>query len=109
MGLGDDTCPVLNLGQLDGEVLRRSERWTRGGFSWRRIDWTAGDKPAAQLVLTSAGLEGELLVWASGEAEIGWCNLPAGSGPHQRHYDLADEGALAACLDDLEAHLELES
>lgn len=56
-------------------------------------------KPAAWVVLDSPTMEGELIVWVSGEGEMAVGNKATGT-VEQAHLELADDG-IGAAVDEL--------
>src|SRR5437870_2123909 len=96
----------MDLSRLDHEVERRSSSWSNNGFTWQLRHWPNLSKPSTSLRLSRAGAEGDLVLWASGEAELGWMvGAHPGVENDQEHYEISDLDGLRACLDDLEERL----
>jgi hypothetical protein len=95
----------VELDSLDAAVAQRAARWAAGGVSWQIIRWPPTDKPAASLRAESPGATGELILWASGEADMTYAPLPVTEEPVTEHYELTSSLGLDGCLDDFEQHL----
>lgn len=96
----------MDLDAFEAEVERRSDAWRELGASWEFTHGPDRDNAAAWVRIDSADAAGELIVWASGEAEMSWMRAPFPDGDSgQKHYDLAGTRQLQECLHDFEREL----
>jgi hypothetical protein len=90
----------VDLGDLEAVAAEREVAWRSAGVAWQVIRGPETDKPAAWLQIARGAAAGELILWASGEAEVSY--VPAGSSePVCVHQELSSAAQLAACVDDL--------
>lgn len=98
----------MKLDWFDAGVARRAARWKAAGVSWQMIRWSPTEKPAVSLRAESIRATGELIVWASGEADLICALLPVLDEPVSEHYELTSRLGLEGCLDDFERFLAIE-
>ena len=90
----------LDLAQFAAAVHAHAPQWERAGIRWQLTFGPERDKSAAWVPCETGDLEGELIVWTSGEAELAAGNLTTGV-IDQVHYELASPPEPSTCLDDL--------
>ena len=94
----------MDLAEFESVVEGRRNDWAQVGFAHEfrqpSDEERTRDKYVAMLILTSTEAEGELLIWTSGEAELGVCYRTDGA-IRQQHYDLMGTANLEGALDDL--------
>jgi hypothetical protein len=93
--------PSIDLTVLDGLVAGRRERWTADDMT---LTFTAPDARARRLDAERGRVVVQLVVWATGEADLIVGDLV--SGDHTTdHYEITGEIGLVGLLDDVQAHL----
>ena len=96
----------MDLDLLDRVVGARRQKWEGAGASAEIVRCGVDAKPAASLRGESSARVAELLLWASGEADLTYAELlPRVTDPRTDHYDLATQADLEGCLDDFEVRL----
>jgi hypothetical protein len=90
----------MDLGELEAVVAARDAAWRSAGLDWQVVHWPRPSKSAIELQVTRGAGEGNLILWDSGEAEVGY-RRSAESEPIFVHHDFASAQDLADCIDDL--------
>jgi hypothetical protein len=93
--------PTIDLEVLGRLVAARAERWTARDITWT---FSTPDEAACRLDAERGRVVVQLVVWATGEADLIVGDLV--SGDHStEHYEVTGEVGLIGVLDDLQSHL----
>lgn len=90
---------MVDLTVFADAVAQRRAEWERAGITVRFFRGQETPKPAAWVVLETPPMEGELILWVSGECEMMVGNLETGV-IEQTHLDLSAD-AVGAAVDEL--------
>lgn len=106
-----DACEGLggkrvDLDGLERVVFERVLAWRAAAVQWEIIRWSVTDKPAASLRVQRGSALAELILWASGEAELMYVRDGLDE-PVSEHYEITAMLGLSGCVDDLERHIGL--
>lgn len=94
----------FDLTVFTAAIQARSQRWESEGIKWKLTLGPIRDKSAAWVTCENAHVDAELIVWTSGEAELGIVSLT--DGPTiDIHYEFAGRQDLETCLGDLTERL----
>jgi hypothetical protein len=86
---------------LDGIVAPRREQWTADDITWT---FTPSDEHSRRLDAERGRVVVQLVVWATGEADLTAGDLVRGDHTTD-HYEITGEVGLIGVLDDVQTHL----
>jgi len=89
----------VDLSSLDVVVAEFADAWSSAGVRREVIHFPPRDKAAAALRLETPGALGEVILWASGEADASWASKRQGPVGVD-HYEVSSSLGLRGCISD---------